>query len=108
MDRLGNVVAMLIGVVSGLAIGLMVAPMSGRETRGSIARRFRQEVGSAVSAGGLLVEEVKSLPQRGVGHIVDAYGAARDEYAGQREWQRIVEDVEPLDREDVEPLDRAS
>jgi hypothetical protein len=93
-----NAGALLLGFGTGLGFTLLFTPYSGRKTQELIGRKLRYKIHPLVAAGEEVVDEIKSLPDKGITHVGDVIAAAKSAYAGDKAWQDTIENVRPLDQ----------
>ncbi|MFZ1688502.1 MAG: YtxH domain-containing protein [Flavobacteriales bacterium] len=95
-DRTNGVIAFVAGIAAGAALGLLLAPQSGKETREQIGRKGRE----AKDALDDLIEEGREKWGEAKGKAADAATMTREEVddlirflfkEGQDLWERLRE-----------------
>ena len=88
------------GVGTGLALGIIFAPHSGKEFRNLITRRAQESLDDLVATGERVGSQLKESVTARIDQFVEIVDAAKEGYEGSKAWRAETEGVQKLETDD--------
>ena len=88
--------AFLMGLVTGLALGVIFAPYSGKEIRNLISRRAQESLDDLVATGQRVGSHLKDSVTEQIDQVVEIVAAAKEGYEGSKAWRAETEGVQKV------------
>ena len=89
--------AFLMGLGTGLALGVIFAPHSGKEFRNLITRRAQESLDDLVATGERVGSQLKESVTTRIDQFVEIVDAAKEGYEGSKAWHAEIEGVQKLE-----------
>ena len=89
--------AFLIGVGTGLVLGVIFAPHSGKKIRNLVSRRAQESLDDLVATGERVGSQMKDSVTKKIDQFVEIADAAKEGYEGSKAWRTETEGVQKLE-----------
>ena len=89
--------AFLLGVGTGLALGIFFAPHSGKDTQNLISRRAQESLDDLVATSERVGSQMKDSVTKTIDQFVEVVDAAKEGYEGSKAWRAETEGVQKLE-----------